>query len=283
LGQGVVHVTEPSQTGSGALSFTAAGSDLSVVFVWFSPSTSVSTAADQFVFWTLTAIISQTTNLTGRATVLVLAVFPIVEWFSTARVFGGIISTWASFSSVLITGIVNTGNIIVKVDGFNSVFTVCTWTVVGNGLDVEPFVIVTFLGGPSERPHSMSGFVPVIGVFSESHSESSIALANSSSAVEFDSFGVVVWSPTVVTDNLSLTVVLLVAGVPDKSVRVPSDVRIATSEIVFGTGVTVPQLLANFVDDIDWWTSTGYETVSTFWQAPASVETVSRDTFIFWL
>jgi len=86
----------------------------------------------------------------------------------------------------------------------------------------------------------MSGFVPVIGVFSESHGETSITLADSSSAVEFDSFGVVVWSPTVVTDNLPLAVVLFVVGVPD-------------------------------------------ETVSTFWQAPASVETVSRDTFIFWL
>jgi len=129
----------------------------------------------------------------------------------------------------------------------------------------------------------MSRFVPVIGVFSESHGETSIALANSSSAVEFDGFGVVVWSPTVVTDNLPLTVVLFVVDVPDESVGVPSNIRIATSEIVFGTGVTVPQLLADFVDDIDWWTSTGNETVSTFWQAPASVETVSRDTFVFWL
>jgi len=150
LSQGVVHITEPSQTFSGTLSFTAAGSDFSVVFVWFSPSASVTTAADQFVFWTLTAIIGQTTNLTGRATVLVLAVFPIVEWFSTVGVLGGIVSTWASFGSVKVAGIVLTGNIIVKVDGFNSVFTVGTWTVVGNGLDVVPFVIVTFFGGPSE-------------------------------------------------------------------------------------------------------------------------------------
>jgi len=132
------------------LSFTAASSDLTVVFVWFSPSTSVATAADQFVFWPLTAIVGQTTNLTGRATVLVLAVFPIVEWFSTVGVFSGIISTWASFGSVSVAGVVNTLNIIVKVNGFNSVFTVWTWTVVGNGLDVVPFVIVTFFGGPSE-------------------------------------------------------------------------------------------------------------------------------------
>ena len=129
----------------------------------------------------------------------------------------------------------------------------------------------------------MSGFVPVVGVFSESHGETSVTLANSSSAIEFDSFGVVVWSPTVVTDNLPLAVVLFVVGVPDESVGVSPDIRIATSEIVFGTGVAVPQLLADFVDDIDWWTSTGNETVHAFWQAPASVETVSRDTFIFWL
>jgi len=150
LGQGVVHITEPSQTFSGTLSFTTASSDLSVVFVWFSPSTSVTTAADQFVFWTLTAIVSQTTNLTGRATVLVLAVFPIVEWFSTVGVFGGIISTWASFGSVRVTGVIDTGNISVKVNGFNSVFTVWTWAVVSNGLDIVPFVVVAFFGGPSE-------------------------------------------------------------------------------------------------------------------------------------
>jgi hypothetical protein len=42
-------------------------------------------------------------------------------------------------------------------------------------------------------------------------------------------------------------------------------------------------LLADFVDNIYWWTSAGNETVRAFWQAPASVETVSRDTFVFWL
>jgi len=150
LGQGVVHITEPSQTSSGTLSFTAASSDLSVVFVWLSPSTSVATAADQFVFWTLTAIVSQTTDLTGRATVLVLAVFPIVEWFSAVGVFGGIVSTWASNSSVRVAGIVNTGNVDIKVNGFNSVFAVWTWAVVSNGLDIVPFVVVAFFGGPSE-------------------------------------------------------------------------------------------------------------------------------------
>jgi len=150
LGQSVVHITEPSQTSSGTLSFTAASSDLSVVFVGFSPSTSVATAADQFVFWTLTAIVSQTTDLTGRTTVLVLAVFPIVEWFSTVRVFGGIVSTWASDGSVRVAGIINTGDVGVKVNGFDSVFAVWTWTVVSNGLDVEPFVVVAFFGGPSE-------------------------------------------------------------------------------------------------------------------------------------
>lgn len=150
LGQSVVHITEPSQTSSGTLSFTAASSDLSVVFVWFSPSTSVATAADQFVFWTLTAIVSQTTDLTGRATVLVLAVFPIVEWFSTVRVLGGIISTWASLGSVRVAGILNAGCVGVKVNGFDSVFAAWTWAVVSNSLDVEPFVVVAFFGGPSE-------------------------------------------------------------------------------------------------------------------------------------
>jgi hypothetical protein len=153
LSQSVVHITEPSQTSSRTLSFTAASSNLTVVLVWLSPSTSVTAAADQFVFWTLTAIVSQTTNLTGRTTVLVLAVFPIVEWFSTFWILSGIVSTWASLGSVGVAGIVNTGNILstgTEVNSFDSVFTVWTWTVVGNGLDVVPFVVVAFFGGPSE-------------------------------------------------------------------------------------------------------------------------------------
>jgi hypothetical protein len=150
LSQGVVHITEPSQTGTSTLSFTAASSDFSVVFVWFSPSTSVATTADQFVFWTLTAIVFQTTNLAGRATVLVLAVLPIVEWFSSVRVFGGVVSTWASIHTVRVAGVICASYIVVEVNSFNSVFTVWTWTVVSNGLDIVPFIVGTFFGGPSE-------------------------------------------------------------------------------------------------------------------------------------
>ena len=73
----------------------------------------------------------------------------------------------------------------------------------------------------------MSRFVPVIGVFSESHGETSIALANSSSAVEFDGFGVVVWPPSVSADNSSLGVVVLVVDIPEEFVTVPSNVRVA--------------------------------------------------------
>jgi hypothetical protein len=86
----------------------------------------------------------------------------------------------------------------------------------------------------------MSRFVPVIGVFTESHSESSVTFANSSSAVVFDSFGVVVWPPTVVTDDTSFAVVVFVVDIPEESVRIPSNVGVTRTEIVFGTSVTVP-------------------------------------------
>lgn len=129
----------------------------------------------------------------------------------------------------------------------------------------------------------MPGFGPVVGVLSESHGETSIALADSPGTVVFNSFTVVVWSPTVVTHDTSFGVIVLVVVIPKEFVRVSSHVRVATAEIVFRAGVTVPQLLASFVDDIDWWTSAGNETVCTLWQAPASVEAVSRDSLVFWL
>lgn len=174
------------------------------------------------------------------ATVLVLAVFPIVEWLSSIGVLSDVISTWTSLGTVGVGSVISTLYIIVKVDSFDSVLAVWTWTVVSNGLDRVPQVVVAFLGGPTEGPDSMSGFVPVIGVLSESHGESSIALADSSSAIKFDGFGVVVWPPTVVTNDTSLAVVEFVAGIPEEFVRVPPDVRVARTEIVFGTGVAVP-------------------------------------------
>jgi len=283
LSQDIVHVTEPPQTGTSALSFTAAGPDSTVVLVRLSPASPVTSTADKFMFWTGTAIISQTTDLTRLATVFVLAVLPIVEWFPSIRVFSDVISTWAGDSSVGVGGVVGTGDIVGEVDSFDSVFAVWTWAIVGDGLDRVPEVVVTFFSGPTERPDSMSRFVPVVGVFTESHSEASVALADSSSAVVFDGFGVVVWPPTVVTDDTSFGIVVFVVDIPEESVRVPSDVGVARTEIVFGASVTVPQLLANFINDIYWWSPTGDETVSTFWQAPAPVETVPGNTFIFWL
>lgn len=222
------------------MSFTAASSNSTVIFIRLPPAASVSTAADQLVFWTSTAIVGQTTDLTRLATVLVLAVFPIVEWFSSIGVLSGVISTWASHGTVGVGSVISTLNIIVEVDSFDSVLAGWTWTVVSNGLDRVPQVVVAFFGGPTEGPDSMSGFVPVIGVLSESHGESSITLADSSSAVVFDGFRVVVWPPTVVTNDTSLGVVVFVVNIPEESVRVPPDVRVARTEIVFGTGVAVP-------------------------------------------
>jgi len=283
LGQHVVHVTVPSESTAAALSFTAARSDSSVIFVWLPPAASVGTAADEFVFWTGSAVVGQATNGGAVATVLVLARFPIVEWLSSVRVFSDIVGTWTRDGSVVVVGVVDTGGIGVEVDSLDSGLARGTWTVVLNGLDVVPQVIGTLFSGPTERPDSMPGFGPVVSVLSESHSETSIALADSPGAVEFDSFTVVVWPPTVVTNDTSLGVVVLVIVIPKESVRIPSYVRVATTEIVLGTGVTVPQLLASFINDIYWWTSAGNETVSTLWQAPASVETVSRDSLVFWL
>jgi hypothetical protein len=249
-----------------------------VIFVRLPPAASVGTAADEFVFWTGSAVVGQATNSAAVATVLVLARFPIVEWLSSVRVFSGIVGTWTGDGSVRVAGVVCTGDIVVEVDSLDSGL-----LPVLNGLDVVPQVIGTLFSGPTERPDSMPGFGPVVAVLSESHSETSIALADSPGAVVFDGFTVVVWPPTVVTNDTSLGVVVLVSVIPKESVRIPSYVRIATTEIVLGAGVTVPQLLASFINDVYWGTSAGNETVSTLWQAPASVETVSRDTFVFWL
>jgi hypothetical protein len=137
LGQTVVHVSEPPQTDTSTLSFTAAGPDSSMIFVRLSPATSVGAAANQFVLRSGTAIISQTTDLTRLATVLILAVLPIVEWLSSVRVFSDIISTWASNGTIGVRSEINTGHVGVC-DSFNSVFTVCTWTIVSDSFDVEP-------------------------------------------------------------------------------------------------------------------------------------------------
>jgi hypothetical protein len=84
------------------------------------------------------------------ATVFILTVLPIVEWFSSVRVFSDVISTWAGDSSVGVGGVVDTGLIVVEVDSFDSVFTIRTWAIVSDGLDRVPEVVVTFFSGPTE-------------------------------------------------------------------------------------------------------------------------------------
>jgi len=216
----------PPQSSSGTLSFTAASPDSTMIFLWLSPSIPVATAADQLVFWTGTAIVGQTTDLTRLATVLILAVLPIVEWFSSVRVVNRIVSTWASGGSVGVGGVVGTGNISGN-NWLDSVLAGWAWAVVSNGFDVVPQTVVAFLSSPSKGPDSMSGFVPVIVVFTESHGETSVALTDSPGAVEFDGFGVVVWPPSVSADNSSLGVVVLVVDIPEEFVTVPSNVRVA--------------------------------------------------------
>lgn len=145
------------------------------------------------------------------------------------------------------------------------------------------FVVTALLVGPTDRPHSMLGLVEVVLVFSQSHGEASVTLADRSSTVVFDSVLVVVWPPSVVTDNSSFVVVVLVLVVPVESVRVSSDVGVTASEIVLRTRITVPKLLAGLVQHIHRWASAGNETVRALWQAPASVEAVSTDSLVFLL
>lgn len=150
LGQHVVHVSEPPQTLSSALSFTAAGPDSTVVFVRLPPATSISAAANQFMLGTGTAIVGQTTDLTRLATVFILTVLPIVEWLSSVGVLSDVISTWASLGTVGVGSVVDTCLVVVKVDSFDSVLAVRAWTVVSNGFDGEPQVVVAFFSGPTE-------------------------------------------------------------------------------------------------------------------------------------
>lgn len=89
--------------------------------------------------------------------------------------------------------------------------------------------------------------------------------------------------PTVGTDDSTLAVVASVVSVPEEFVAVSSDVRVAVTKVLLGARVTEPQVLAGFVDEIDRSSGTGNETVSAFGKAPAAVETVSRDTLVFWL
>jgi hypothetical protein len=130
-------------------------------------------------------------------------------------------------------------------------------------------------------PDSMSRFSPVGPVFVKSHSETSVALANSSSTVIFDGPVVIMLPPTVGTDNSSLGVVLSVSSVPIEFVTVSSDIGVAMSKVLFGASVAKPQVLARFINQIHRSTGTGYETMCALWQAPATIETVSGDSLIF--
>lgn len=130
--------------------FTATRSDSTVIFVRLPPTASVGTAADEFVFWTGSAVVGQTSNSGTVATVLVLARLPIVEWLSASWIFSGIVSTWTSDGSVGVGGVVDTGDVVDKVDGFDSDLAVRAWTVVLDGLDVEPQVVGALCSGPTE-------------------------------------------------------------------------------------------------------------------------------------
>jgi len=132
-------------------------------------------------------------------------------------------------------------------------------------------------------PDTMTGFGPVSPVFVETDSQTFVALADSSGAVILNSLLGESTSPTVSTSNTTLFVTVWATWVPVKFVSISSQVGVASTKVLFSTSVTEPKVHTSFINVIDWSTGTGGETVSTFWQAPATVETVSGNTFVFWL
>lgn len=119
LRENVVHLTEPREPVTGALSLTAACSHTTVVLVGLPPAVSVSTAADELVLGSLTAIVGGGTDQVRSTTVSVHASIPIVEWSSSERVDGWVqvvVGAWALVGSVGVGSVVNTGGVGLEVD-----------------------------------------------------------------------------------------------------------------------------------------------------------------------
>lgn len=119
LRENVVHLTEPREAVTGALSLTAACSHTTVILVGLPPAVSVSTAADELVLGSCTAIVVGGTNQIRSTTVSVHASIPIIEWSSSERVDGWlqvVVGAWALVGSVGVGGVVNTLGVGCKVD-----------------------------------------------------------------------------------------------------------------------------------------------------------------------
>lgn len=143
-------------------------------------------------------------------------------------------------------------------------------------------------------PNSMSGFVPVSPRSVKSHGQTSVTFADSFSARRFPFQDVIDGLVKVIfTDDISLSVVSRFLFVVFEFEGI--FLFVGNAFLVFGGGgdlhgefflgasVTEPQVLTGFVNQIDGSAFTRNERVSTFRQAPATVETISGDTFIFGL
>jgi len=119
----------------------------------------------------------------------------------------------------------------------------------------------------------MSRFAPEGFVFVESIRKPFVALTDSSCAVLSSVSEGIIGDEIVFTVDSSEVVVIRIVGVVVEESSVRSSVGVANMFITVdvsvesfsGTFVTLPKLHACFVDEIDWFTNTGNEVVSTFW------------------
>lgn len=147
------------------------------------------------------------------------------------------------------------------------------------------------LGDPL-GPDPMPGLVPMFPGLVEPHSDTPVALAESLGAVGLPLFpGVHGQVPVVLADNVPLLVVvglLLVILEPEGVFGLVGDTSFFFAvddggHLLLGADVAEPEQLAGSVDEIDGVAFTGDEGVGTIGEAPAAVETVSGDTFVFGL
>jgi len=141
-------------------------------------------------------------------------------------------------------------------------------------------------------PDPMPGLVPMFPRLVEPHSDTPVTFAESLGAVGLPLFpGVHGEVPVVLADDVPLLVVvglLLVVFEPKSVLCLVGDTSLLlavddSGHFLFGADVAEPEKLASPVNQVDGVTLTGNEGVSTIGEAPATVETVSRDTLVFGL
>lgn len=136
----------------------------------------------------------------------------------------------------------------------------------------------------SLRPDSMSRSIPMSPRSIKSHSQTSVAFTDSLGARRFPFIYVVNRVVKVVlTDDISLTVISRFLFVILESEGIflfigntfSNSAIDSHGKLLFSTGVTEPKVLTGFVNQIDGSTFTSNKGVSTFGQAPATIEAIS--------